>query len=746
MPHRGTSGRRGQARRAVAILVGVGVLTLTALPVHGLAAAPAGTDAPSAPAPAAEARPIRAGAFAIDITPLAFPVIVNGGFLEKTATKAHDPLHARCLVLDDGQTRLAIAVVDNCVMPRSLLDEAKALAAKATGIPPERMLISATHTHSAPSVRPSLGCRADEAYSRYLPGRIAEGIERAAANLRPARVGWAVAVDREHTHCRRWIYRPDKMLTDPFGVQSVRAMMHPGHQNPACVGPAGPVDPAITMLSVQGTDGRPIAILANYSMHYYGASPLSADYYGHFCRAMARRLGADTGDPPFVAMMSQGTSGDLQWRDYGGPKTSPGIERYAEEVAAVAHEALEGIAYHERAVLAMAERTLTLGRRWPDAERLAWARKIADAMGDRRPTTKPEIYALGTLALAEAGPAELKLQAIRVGDLGITAVPCEVFGITGLWLKARSPTDVTMNMSQANGSEGYIPPPAQHALGGYTTWSRINCGLEVEAEPKIVDTVLGLLEQVTGRPRRPVTVRHGPYARAVLALGPRAYWRMEEFAGPAAADASDSQTSGTYEPGIAFHLEGPDSPAFSGDGVVNRAVHVAGGRLAARLSGLGDTYSVALWLWNGLPNDARAVTGYVFSRGPDGAKGAPGDHLGITGTHRKDAEPGVLLFFNGDREKQALAGRTQLHMQTWTHVVLVREGPRVRVHLNGAAEPEVAGEAAPAPAGCDQVFVGGRSDRLFGLEGKVDEAALFDRALSVEEIGRLWQAAALGGG
>jgi len=43
--------------------------------------------------------PLRAGAFAIDITPKEFPVLVNGMFTERRATRAHDRLHARCLVL-----------------------------------------------------------------------------------------------------------------------------------------------------------------------------------------------------------------------------------------------------------------------------------------------------------------------------------------------------------------------------------------------------------------------------------------------------------------------------------------------------------------------------------------------------------------------------------------------------------------------------------------------------------------------
>ena len=97
---------------------------------------------------------------------------------------------------------------------------------------------------------------------------------------------------------------------------------------------------------------------------------------------------------------------------------------------------------------------------------------------------------------------EIKLQAIRIGELGIATLPNEVFGITGLKLKMQSPLSLTMNIELANGAAGYIPPPEQHHLGGYTTWPARTAGLEVTAEPKIVDAVLRLLEKVSGKPRR----------------------------------------------------------------------------------------------------------------------------------------------------------------------------------------------------------------------------------------------------
>src|SRR5215472_41351 len=150
----------------------------------------------------------RAGAYAIDITPRKFPVSVNGGMQDRQATGAHDRLHARCLVLDDGTTRLALAVCDSCMIPRELLDEAKRRAAQATGIPAGRMLISATHTHEAPTVAGVFQSEPDKDYREYLTARIAGGIAKADANRAPARVGWGVGENPTQVFNRRWKMKP----------------------------------------------------------------------------------------------------------------------------------------------------------------------------------------------------------------------------------------------------------------------------------------------------------------------------------------------------------------------------------------------------------------------------------------------------------------------------------------------------------------------------------------------------------
>jgi hypothetical protein len=258
-----------------------------------------------------------------------------------------------------------------------------------------------------------------------------------------------VVEDFDHTHTRRWIRRPDKMIKDPFGVVNVRANLHPGYLNPDVIGPSGPVDPALSLISIQSDSGKPLAVFANYSMHYFGTRPVSADYFGMFSAKIAQKLGVKDGDG-FVGIMSQGTSGDQHWMDYGKAKTDITIQAYADQLAKSAFEALGQVKYQNEVPIAMAQATLKLTRRLPDAKRLERAHDIKSRMTKPAPKDVGEVYACEAIELDANPNRELILQAVRIGELGLTAIPNEVYAITGLKLKTMSPFKTTVNIELAN--------------------------------------------------------------------------------------------------------------------------------------------------------------------------------------------------------------------------------------------------------------------------------------------------------
>ncbi len=256
----------------------------------------------------------RAGAFAIDITPTKFPVSSSGSMTHRTADEAHDPLHARCLVLDNGETKIALVTCDSCMIPREIYDAAKAQASQATGISTDHILCSATHTHTAVTAGPTFQSLVEEKYLGFLSQRIAEGIIQAHSQLESARIGWAIGNNPRQVFNRRWFLRPGTPLTDPFDRGTDKVRMNPGANSKSLLQPAGPVDPEVPVLAVQAVDGRPIAMWANYSLHYVGGVPaksLSADYFGEFARQFAGLIDASKTEPAFVAAMTNGTSGDI---------------------------------------------------------------------------------------------------------------------------------------------------------------------------------------------------------------------------------------------------------------------------------------------------------------------------------------------------------------------------------------------------------------------------------------------------
>ncbi len=448
-------------------------------------------------------KPFRAGAATSNITP-PLGISINGGMSDRTAAHIHDELHARCLALDNGQKRITVALVDSCVIPRDVFDQAKRLIHEATKLPTDHMLMAATHTHYAPTVANVFQSKADEPYKAFMARRIADGVRRAINNLAPARIGWAVGSEPNQVFNRRWHLKPGTMPPNPFGTRDDKVKMNPGRKNPNLIKPAGPIDPDVPVVSVQSPDGRPIALLANYSLHYVGGCPgnhISADYFGMFANRIERLLKADWLDPPFVAMMSNGTSGDINNVNFrGGQKPQPRygqMRLVAHAVADAAYRAHRTLTYHDRVPLDVRQATLELGVRRPSAAEVEQAQQILAKAKGRSLRGLTEIYANETVNLAKAPPkVEVILQVIRIGDLAICAIPCEVFVEIGLELKRKSPFKPTFTIELANGYNGYLPTAAQHALGGYETWRARSSYLEVQAAPKIVKTLLTLLDDL----------------------------------------------------------------------------------------------------------------------------------------------------------------------------------------------------------------------------------------------------------
>ena len=448
----------------------------------------------------ANAGPLRAGAAKVEVTPpngvsLDGPISKNG-----PVTSVHDPLHARALVLDDGARRIAIVICDACMIGREVFDRAKEIAAGGGEIRADRMLMAATHTHAAVRANHIGTEPVDDEYHRWLAEQIAEAVLQAERRLAPAQLGHGSFDKTGLIQCRRSLCEPDSVGANPFGETGERIKSVAG-SSAAVIGPAGPVDPQFSIVSVQRADGGTLALLGNFSVHYCGGyrrGAVSADYFGYFCEAVESKLQASP-ESPMIGLMSNGTSGNTGSFSRGGKKYAPfeGMQVYGRMLADDALEVVKSIKHRGELTIEMLETELELAVRRPDADRVAWAEQL---LAD--PPAKPvhrwsRVYAQETLHLSRYPErVRIKLQAIRIGDLAIAAAPCEVFAETGLAIKQGSPHAATFTIELANGYGGYLPPKQQHELGGYETWPARSSFLEVDAERKIRETLLKLLHDL----------------------------------------------------------------------------------------------------------------------------------------------------------------------------------------------------------------------------------------------------------
>jgi hypothetical protein len=432
-----------------------------------------------------------------------------GSMNDRIAESIHDDLHARSLVLDNGDTRLALVVLDLIAARKEWLGEIKHQISSYTGIPMSNVLISCTHTHSAPTPVPVFQSNVEQEFLKWAGPRVADSVRVAVQRLQPARIGWTVGREDCAIFNRRYFMKPGKKLPSPFPGIDDRVKMNPEVMDPLIDRPAGPIDPDVTVLAVQKaerSDGQPLAVYASYGLHYVGGmagTEVSADYFGAVADLLHELTGGPRRDPrqPFVGMLANGCFGDINNIDVH--KTSRQTYPYqqmnavAELVANAIRDAWRETKYRNWVPLAVQEKTVELTVRTPTASEVQQAKEVLERAPQGPLRTLPEIYARETVQLAEwPDRFQTPVQVFRIGDLGLCALPGEPFCQTGLDIKAASPFKPTIMIGMANDYAGYLPTEEQHALGGYETWRAKSSFLETKAATKLQAAALELLTQL----------------------------------------------------------------------------------------------------------------------------------------------------------------------------------------------------------------------------------------------------------
>lgn len=438
---------------------------------------------------------IKAGASKVDITP-PLGTLINGDFITHYARQIHDTMFAKALVLQDDEVSVAICVVDICAMRRELLDEIKKQVQHQTGIPPENVLISSTHTHAAGAVESLLLGAADLPYRQKLPALIVQSIVQAQQNLCNAKIGFGSTDVPEYVLCRRYAMKEgyearnpvtggmDKIKTNPFGAED------------QIIGPVSKVDPQLCYLSVKNDRDEWLCLLANYSLHYVGDwenGTISPDYFGEFSSQLKNKLNAGN---EFIAMLSNGTSGEANIWDFLHPDRFPkaNFEKsrlIGGDLAEKVVMSVPAIDWQTDSLVSTGYKEIPVHIRKPDARALEAAKKLVAESnyehleGIDYPTMQ-KLYAREQVLLNEfPDKVDFPVQAIKIGNIIIGALGGEFFAETGLALKSHANNYHYFTITLANDYMGYVCPEHEIERGGYETWlCRTSC-LELTAESNI---------------------------------------------------------------------------------------------------------------------------------------------------------------------------------------------------------------------------------------------------------------------
>jgi len=423
----------------------------------------------------------------VDITP-PLGTGLAGYFHERVAESVRDKLYARAVAIKADDPGIAIVSCDLICVTEELVGAARELIQADTGLQPERVMICATHTHTGPEVRDSGSVRRDEAYVAGLPRKIADAVKAAAESAVPATLRCGTTQLTGYSFNRLFRLKDG---TEVFGRRKGE------------LGTAGPIEPELQTLSAVDRGGNLIALMVNFALHpdvIGGGSAdfISADWPGMVGDNIAKVYGEDV-----VTLLLQGTCGDINHVVHEptalptrGPAKAMQIGRAVAGAAMVAAERAEPTTSGRLDVL---NRTL-------DVPYYTRDEKFMDEIAELKKKEKLTNFERSLVRRGENWPydnqvAKVPLQAFRIGDVSLVALPAEIFARIGMEIKEWSPTERTLVVELANARvTNYIPTTNQAERGAYGAKPIISRWLCSDAARRIADAAMVMLHELNDAP------------------------------------------------------------------------------------------------------------------------------------------------------------------------------------------------------------------------------------------------------
>ena len=439
--------------------------------------------------------PMLIGAASVDITP-DYPVRLSGyGNRRQESSTVAQRLTAKALAIGgpDAESPAILITVENCGMTPTLR-EAVVFALREQRISPERVVICATHSHTAPCISgwaqnlfgedlPPDHKLHVERYTQELTAKLIQVARQAISSQRPGRLAWgqgstAIAANRRVLKDGRWA---------GFGVQS-----------------DGPVDHSLPVLAARDLSGKLIAVVANYACHCTTLpgefNEISGDWAGHSQQLL------EQDHPGAIALLTIGCGADANPNPRG---TLANSIAHGRTVANEVNRVLSGELTPLSPQLDCQLRHIALPLE-ASANRDEWTRRASlpgveghyarkhlqrAAVGEEFPSTVH--YPIATWVFGARLPQDGTPRPKQLGDLAMVFLGGEVVVDYVTRMKSEFDASRLWVSAYANDVPGYIPSRRLLTEGGYETDLSIAIyDLPARFAPEVEDTLIDAVQKL----------------------------------------------------------------------------------------------------------------------------------------------------------------------------------------------------------------------------------------------------------
>ncbi len=385
----------------------------------------------------------------------------------------------------DGASTIAFLSLDIVIVEREYVLMIRDQVSRACPIPPDRIMVCATHNHACPAVVERPWSEKDHEYLRHMVERAVAAITQAFHAMVPVEIGSGACYEGRVSFNRRFIMKNGSVISQPsFDVVDRDVLFG-----------EGVIDPQVGVLCVRDSRGDIIGMLVNFACHaVHLMGSLSAGFPGVLSDRLKKKYGDNS-----ICVFLNGACGNVIHRNYADPAYEDTKERVGSVLADDVIRIVEGITYSGQAVIAAASTTVAIRYREIDG----LERNLGDLTSFNVFKGLIErgwyTWSLDRLKAlhSKSDHENAEIQALRIGDIVFGAVPAEYFSQHSLRIKEQSPVKQTFVVSLANGWLGYIPHrEAFSRIGGHeSTWC-ISSKMEPGAGDRMADAMLEVIKKL----------------------------------------------------------------------------------------------------------------------------------------------------------------------------------------------------------------------------------------------------------